>query len=195
MQPPRLNFDFSVDRPLVTSSFSGPVLAHWVATHTNIYEIYIIDTGFLFNSTLEYAASLCDYLGLDLRRLTSLPSNTNPDESGVDACCQHRKVLTLERAIAAMNVNYWITGLRNTGDRKDVPMLDRASPTGIVKINPLAYLTDEDVDRYIADRDLPRHPLFDSGYESIGCWPCTAPGKGRQGRWPDTTKTECGLHQ
>jgi phosphoadenosine phosphosulfate reductase len=67
-----------------------------------------------------------------------------------------------------------------------------------VKVNPIAPWTHDDIDGYIADRGLPKHPLNDKGYPSIGCWPCTkpvAPGEDpRAGRWAGTGKLECGLH-
>jgi phosphoadenosine phosphosulfate reductase len=68
----------------------------------------------------------------------------------------------------------------------------------LVKVNPLVTLTDQDLELYEALHDLPRHPLKDKGYPSIGCWPCTrpvAPGEDkRAGRWSGQAKTECGLH-
>ena len=69
---------------------------------------------------------------------------------------------------------------------------------GLVKVNPLAPWTDEDVKGYIADHDVPYNPLLDQGYLSIGCWPCTKPvadGEDpRSGRWVGLSKKECGLH-
>jgi phosphoadenosine phosphosulfate reductase len=66
---------------------------------------------------------------------------------------------------------------------------------GLVKINPIVAWSDEDVDNYIAENDLIVNPLRFEGYESIGCWPCTMPGAGREGRWAGTAKLECGIHQ
>ena len=67
-----------------------------------------------------------------------------------------------------------------------------------MKVNPIAPWTDLDVEEYALDRELPRHPLHDRGYSSIGCWPCTRPvAEGddpRAGRWAGTDKLECGLH-
>jgi phosphoadenosine phosphosulfate reductase len=68
----------------------------------------------------------------------------------------------------------------------------------VVKVNPLATLSDEDVALYTQLFDLPANPLTDRGYPSIGCWPCTQPADpsadARAGRWAGSTKTECGLH-
>ena len=70
---------------------------------------------------------------------------------------------------------------------------------GLVKVNPIATWTDEDVAGYIADHDVIVNPLIGQGYPSIGCWPCTRavqPGEDvRAGRWSGTAKTECGLHE
>ena len=75
-------------------------------------------------------------------------------------------------------------------------MFEHAS--GRFKVNPLASWTQEDVDRHFAYRNLPKHPLVDQGYPSIGCWPCTKPAADpsdiRSGRWAGMAKTECGLH-
>jgi phosphoadenosine phosphosulfate reductase len=68
----------------------------------------------------------------------------------------------------------------------------------LIKVNPVATWTDDDVEYYVADHDLPSHPLLSKGYLSIGCAPTTrpvAPGENpRAGRWAGTGKTECGLH-
>ena len=65
---------------------------------------------------------------------------------------------------------------------------------GLIKVNPLAQWTQDDVDRYVADNGLLSNPLLSEGYGSIGCAPCTKPGAGRSGRWAGTGKVECGLH-
>jgi phosphoadenosine phosphosulfate reductase len=82
--------------------------------------------------------------------------------------------------------------------RATTPIVSLDVGRGLVKVNPIATWTDEQVAGYIADHDLPVHPLVDRGYPSIGCWPCTrpvAPGEDpRAGRWSGQSKTECGLH-
>ena len=64
----------------------------------------------------------------------------------------------------------------------------------LMKLNPLAGWTEQDVWQRIHERELPYHPLHDQGYASIGCTHCTKPGAGREGRWSGDDKTECGLH-
>ena len=109
-----------------------------------------------------------------------------------------RKVEPLDRALEGKAA--WMTGLRRVEapTRANAPIVALDLGRGLVKVNPLATWTDDDVDGYIADHDLPVHPLADQGYPSIGCWPCSRPvGNGedpRAGRWAGTGKTECGLH-
>jgi phosphoadenosine phosphosulfate reductase len=81
--------------------------------------------------------------------------------------------------------------------RRDAAIVQR-DRRGLVKVNPLANWTDEQVDAYIVEHDVPVNPLLFDGYPSIGCWPCTQrvePGAdARAGRWAGSDKTECGLH-
>jgi len=109
-------------------------------------------------------------------------------------CCQIRKVRPLERRLASFDA--WVTGLRRgqNGSRADILRIDETARP--VKINPLADWSDEEVDKYIRENDVPLHPLYSRGYGSIGCAPCTRPGSGRDGRWwweADADK-ECGIH-
>jgi phosphoadenosine phosphosulfate reductase len=117
--------------------------------------------------------------------------------SDPNACCNARKVLPLERALAGRKA--WVTGMRrvDADTRVEIPVVQR-DKRGLVKINPIASWTDEDIASYAADHDVPLNPLLQQGYPSIGCAPCTrqvAPGEhGRAGRWAGKGKTECGLH-
>ena len=109
-------------------------------------------------------------------------------------CCGAAKVEALERALDGAQA--WITGVRReqSPTRADAQVVEWDEARGLWKYNPLAHWSEEDLWRRIAERDLPYHPLHDQGYASIGCAPCTAPGSGREGRWADSAKTECGLH-
>nr|MDQ3356571.1 phosphoadenosine phosphosulfate reductase family protein [Actinomycetota bacterium] len=78
--------------------------------------------------------------------------------------------------------------------RSRAPKLDRDDRRGVWKLNPLADWDDRDVWRYIQRHDLPYNRLHDRGYGSIGCTHCTKPGEGREGRWANSGRTECGLH-
>ena len=94
----------------------------------------------------------------------------------------------------------WVTGLKrvDTPERAEAPVAAWDDARSLLKINPLAAWTDEAIFEYIDEHQLPHHPLNASGYISIGCAPMTrptAPGEDpRAGRWPDSEKTECGLH-
>ena len=113
-------------------------------------------------------------------------------------CCFMRKVEPLERALEPYDA--WAAGLRRDEGptRANTPLVGFEEPRGKVKIAPLAYWTEADVQAYIKRFNVPVNPLLEQGYTSIGCWPCTrrtAPGEDvRAGRWAMFEKTECGLH-
>lgn len=166
--------------------------------------ILFIDTGMHFPQTLDYRDELIERLGLTGVR-TIHPNETerkvldpksNLWNSDADACCALRKVRPLEPALDGFNA--WITGRKrfHGGARMSLPVFEFAD--GRYKINPLANWAQEDVDLFLEQRDLPRHPLVAQGYPSIGCWPCTQPAADpadpRSGRWAGQEKSECGLH-
>ncbi|MBA3955228.1 MAG: phosphoadenosine phosphosulfate reductase family protein, partial [Acidimicrobiia bacterium] len=103
----------------------------------------------------------------------------------------------LDRALASKAA--WMSGLRRAESpaRAAAPIVAH-DVRGLVKVNPIATWSDDEVDRYIADHDVPVNPLLRQGYHSIGCAPCTAPAQAgddlRSGRWQGSDKTECGLH-
>jgi phosphoadenosine phosphosulfate reductase len=109
-----------------------------------------------------------------------------------------RKVAPLEQALAGYDA--WVTGLRRVEapTRANAPFISFDEAFKLVKINPLAAWTDEDMQNYIDENDVLVNPLVYEGYPSIGCAPCTAkPAEGadpRSGRWQGLAKTECGLH-
>jgi phosphoadenosine phosphosulfate reductase len=154
--------------------------------------IFTIDTGVLFPETYAIWKQVEDRYGAKVEVYDA----ANPDNpwTGGDHCCGVKKVAALEQALTGADA--WITGIRReqAPTRANTQQVERDEKRGIWKFSPLAAWTDEDVWRYIAERDLPYHPLHDKGYDSIGCTPCTLPGAGREGRWAGTDKTECGLH-
>jgi phosphoadenosine phosphosulfate reductase len=156
--------------------------------------VFTLDTGVLFPETYETWRRIEQRYGIeiDVYRGEWIDGLWQRDP---DACCGMRKVEPLERALS--EVDAWITGLRRdqAPSRADTPKLgpDTGHP-GKLKCAPLADWSEKDVWRYIADNDVPYHPLHDRGYASIGCTHCTAPGGGREGRWAGTDKIECGLH-
>lgn len=200
--------DPDLGRVALVSSFGAEsvVLLHLVSVVAPETPVLFIDTRMLFPETLQYQRDLAERLDLrDIRviraGLTDLALN-DPDGSlnrrDTDACCELRKTVPLNRALARFDG--WITGRKryqgNTRDTLD--FFEVEAETGRVKVNPLAHWGKEDVAEYMLNNRLPRHPLVAQGYPSIGCAPCTspvAPGEDeRAGRWRGSDKTECGIH-
>lgn len=192
--------EFGVDNLVVTASFEDAVLVHVAATAVPGIEITLLDTQYLFAETQWLVDELTKRLDLNLRVVRPLVEIV-PDnlwQTDIEGCCNVRKVEPLNRAIAGKHA--WLTGIRRADGptRADAPIAAYDIGRGLVKINPLAALSDDDMALYVQLHDLPVHPLLDKGYFSIGCWPCTrpvAPGEDkRAGRWSGNAKTECGLH-
>jgi len=188
------------------SSFGteAAVVLHYLAQIDRSVPVLFLETGKHFMETLMYRDILIDRFGFtDAREIKPDPADlaakdpngelwkTNPD-----ACCHIRKVLPLERALKPFDA--WITGRKRyqTGTRAALPLFEAAD--GRIKVNPLAHWTSDMVKDAFARFKLPPHPLFDEGYASIGCAPCTrriAVGEdARAGRWSGLDKTECGIH-
>ena len=109
-----------------------------------------------------------------------------------------RKVEPLNRALSTADA--WVTGMRRVDapTRTDIGIVGWDARRGMVKLNPIAEWTDDDVDRYVEEHGVFLNPLRQEGYASIGCAPCTRPvadgEDARAGRWAGKDKTECGLH-
>jgi phosphoadenosine phosphosulfate reductase len=208
---PEERLAFAVERwgekLLFTSSFgagSGVLLHMWsrVAPHL---PVVVIDTGFLFDETLEYRDKVARELGLRIE--VARPEQARDDflvEHGADImardpdfCCARNKVAPLQPYIARSLA--WVSGLRRdqSRTREDVPIL-QPTQDGPVKVHPLATMTAAEARAYMEAHAIPEHPLHARRYLSIGCWPCTRPvadGEDeRAGRWAGQAKTECGLH-
>jgi len=191
---------FGADQLVVTASFEDAVLVHVAATAVPGIEITLLDTQYLFAETKWLVDELTKQLDLNLRVINPEP-HVVPDnlwQTDVEACCHVRKVLPLQRALEGKQA--WVTGGRRADGptRANAPVAAFDPIRGLVKLNPLAALSDDDMALYQQLYELPAHPLADKGYVSIGCWPCTrpvAPGEDkRAGRWSGNAKTECGLH-
>lgn len=182
---------------VMASSFQDAVLIDLCVRVDPKMLTVFLDTHFHFPETLAYMRRIRDIFGLNLEILEpSVDDDVSP--CGAADCCALRKVAPLNAMLETKAA--WITGLKrvDTPERKDAPVVSYDASHDIVKINPMASWTDDDVDSYVAEHALPRHPLNYVGYVSIGCAPTTrpvAPGEDpRAGRWPDSDKTECGLH-
>jgi phosphoadenosine phosphosulfate reductase len=186
------------DDLVVTASFGDAVLAHLAHSALPGVEIVLLDTGYLFAETEWFADDLRRRYGLRLRTVHPL-ADVERDvwQFDTQSCCAARKVEPLERALRGKRA--WVTGLRraDSATRAGTPVVHDDLLRGVVKVNPIATWSDDDVTAYTQRHQLPSHPLADRGYPSIGCWPCTRPADGddpRAGRWAGTDKTECGLH-
>jgi len=183
----------------VTCSFEDVVLAHVAAVAVPGIEIVVIDTQYLFAETQWLAEEFRKKFDANLRVVH--PLQVTPDnlwQRDTEACCNVRKVLPLNAVLSEKTG--WVTGVRRIDGptRAETPVVSLDAVRNVLKINPLALYSDEEMERYEFLHELPRNPLKDRGYPSIGCWPCTKPvAEGedkRAGRWAGQAKTECGLH-
>ena len=200
-------------RAAIGSSFQGAglVIIDLARKHGLNFPVFTLDTGLLFPETVELKQRLEDHFGFKFETLE--PDITTDEQADIhgpelwkqnpDLCCMVRKVLPLRDRLS--DLDCWITGLRRQQSKTrqsigvvEVYVFDEASGREIVKLNPMANWTREDVWKYIREQRIPYNPLHDLGYRSIGCWPCTrltANGEGeRAGRWTGFNKVECGIH-
>ena len=156
--------------------------------------VFAIDTNHLFPETYELWREIERRYGTTIERFEGQPVEDGLWETKPDLYLAIAKVAPLVRALGELDA--WITGIRREQSplRADAPKLGWDEKHELWKANPLADWTDEDCWAYIRERNLPYNKLHDQGYESIGDTHSTVPGKGREGRWAGTDKTECGLH-
>jgi phosphoadenosine phosphosulfate reductase len=193
-------------RTAVVSSFGAEsaVLLHMVAQVEPTTPILFLNTGKLFGETLRYRDRLQDMLGLtDIRSIGPHPiERLARDPEGVlwsrntDACCSFRKVIPMRRALEGFEAS--VTGRKRFQTDARTGMDSVEYFEGRYRFNPLAEWTLSDIEAYFVKYDLPRHPLVEDGYPSIGCLPCTRRVQSteayRDGRWAGLEKDECGIH-
>lgn len=199
--------DPDLGKVTLVSSFGAEsvVLLHMVSVVAPGTPILFIDTMMLFQETLDYQLAVSEKLKLtDVRVVRATDPEValnDPDgtlhQFSTDACCNFRKTIPLERELSQFDA--WITGRKRfQGGERDTLEFFEAEPPARLRINPLAHWRSGDVQDYLAENNLPRHPLVAKGYASIGCAPCTSPIKPgedpRAGRWRGSAKTECGIH-
>ncbi|MBC7907732.1 MAG: phosphoadenylyl-sulfate reductase [Rhodospirillaceae bacterium] len=192
-----------VGRIAVTSSFGAEsaVLLDLVAQVDPSLPVIFLDTGELFDETVEYRLELQAKLGLTnviVVRPTDEDRKAAEDlwRTDIDRCCELRKVRPLAKAVAGFTA--LIDGRKRAHGAERDAMATVQLSGDVVKISPLANWDAHQIEAHFVARDLPRHPLVAQGYRSIGCWPCTRPTKPgespRAGRWAGSAKTECGIH-
>ena len=190
----------------VACSMADTVLPHVVAQHAPWVDVLFLETGYHFAETIGTRGAA--EAALPITIIDVLPVLTVAEQDakyGAELfardpalCCQMRKIEPLERTLAGYEA--WITGVRRDEGptRANTPLLTWDEKFSLVKINPLAAWTFDDVLDYAGVHGVPVNPLLAEGYPSVGCEPCTAkvaPGADpRSGRWSGLAKTECGLH-
>ena len=194
------------DGYVVASNMQDAVLVDLAAKVRPGVDVLFLDTGYHFVETIGTRDAVEAVYDINVVNVTAENSVAKQDELyGKDLfarepneCCRMRKVEPLGKALRGYTA--WVTGIRRVEapTRAQAPLISWDKAFGLVKINPIAAWTDEDMQNYIDANDVLVNPLVFEGYPSIGCAPCTAkPAEGadpRSGRWAGLSKTECGLH-
>jgi phosphoadenosine phosphosulfate reductase len=190
----------------ITSSMADGLLAHLASTAAPGVHVIFLDTGYHFAETIGTRDWITGVLPVTLVNVTPPQTVEQQDaehgprlhDRDPDRCCALRKVKPLATALAGYTA--WGSGVRRdeSPTRAGTRLVDWDAKRGMVKVNPIAAWTQEHVDAYIERHQVPVNPLFEVGYGSIGCAPCTRPVQPgedpRAGRWAGRGKTECGIH-
>ncbi len=192
------------------SSFGAEsaVLLHLIASVDRSVPVLFLETGKHFPETLAYRDTLVARLGLtdfrnlypDAERLAAKDATGLRWSYDPDGCCDLRKVEPLAHAMTGFDASFTGRKAFQSATRNALPRfeLDASDGAGRLKVNPLITWGPAEIAAYFEEHDLPRHPLVEQGFPSIGCAPCTkrvAPGEDpRSGRWAGWDKVECGIH-
>lgn len=170
-------------------------------------DVFYLDTDFHFKETYETRDKMMEIYGM---KFVQMKPEITPEEqaeqfgdelwkSDANQCCNIRKVQPLTKVLSRYDA--WITGIRRdqAPTRANSKKVEYDTKFGLIKFNPIAHWTTEDVWNYIRENNVYYNPLHDNNYPSIGCEHCTRqvmPGEDpRAGRWSGQEKTECGLHK
>jgi len=181
----------------LTASMTDAVLIDLAIKVDPAIEVVFIDTGYHFPETLDTVERVRQHYGLNLRMMTVALQDEPLWRADPENCCSAVKVGQLDRALSGKAA--WMSGLRRAeaDSRVTAPIVAR-DLRGLIKINPIATWSDEDVTSYMEDNKVIVNPLLHDGFTSIGCQPCTQrptdANDQRSGRWAGRSKTECGLH-
>lgn len=198
--------NFSPEAATVACSMADAALPHLVAEQLPGVDVLFLDTGYHFTETYATRDEVARALDVRVVDVTPEQSVAEQDvefgaklfERDAALCCARRKVAPLQDALGGYEV--WFTGVRRdeAPTRTNTPLVTFDERNGLVKVNPVASWSFDDVLAYAAEHRAPVNLLVGFGYPSIGCQPCTnpvAPGDDpRSGRWAGQSKTECGLH-
>lgn len=191
---------------VVASNMQDAVLVDMAAKVRPGVPVMFLDTGYHFVETIGTRDAVESVY--DIRVVNVTPDHTVAEQDNLlgkdlfardpGECCRLRKVVPLGKVLR--DYSAWVTGIRRVEapTRANAPLISFDEAFKLVKINPLAAWSDDDMQDYIDEHDVLVNPLVHEGYPSIGCAPCTAkPAEGadpRSGRWLGMAKTECGLH-
>src|ERR1700738_2793120 len=187
---------------VVASSMADTHLVHLAQAAAPGIDVLFLDTGYHFAETIGTRDAVAHSYRINLISIT--PLRTVPEQDAdhgpklhqrdPDLCCALRKVEPLERGLKPYTA--WINGMRReeSPTRATIPVVDYDAKRNMIKISPLAAWTQDQLDAYITENNVLINPLYQDGYTSIGCEPCTRrplPGEDpRAGRWAGNTKTE-----
>jgi phosphoadenosine phosphosulfate reductase len=194
------------DAFVVASNMQDAVLVHLAVQARPGVDVLFLDTGYHFPETIGTRDAVEQVYGV---RIVNARAELTVDQQDTthgkdlfarepDRCCSMRKVAPLQAGLAGYDA--WVTGVRRAEapTRANTPLVGWDDRFGLVKVNPIATWSDEELAAYIEAHAILVNPLVEAGYPSIGCAPCTAkplPGADpRSGRWAGRAKTECGLH-
>ena len=191
---------------VVASNMQDAVLVDLAAKVRPGVDVLFLDTGYHFVETIGTRDAVEAVYDINVVNVTPENSVEKQDElfgknlfaREPNECCRMRKVEPLGKALRGYSA--WVTGIRRVEapTRANAPLISWDKAFNLVKINPIAAWTDEEMQAYIDANDVLVNPLVFEGYPSIGCAPCTSkPAEGadpRSGRWAGTSKIECGLH-
>ncbi|TFD23516.1 phosphoadenylyl-sulfate reductase [Cryobacterium lyxosi] len=198
--------NFGVGSVAVACSMADAVLPEIVSQQLPGVDVLFLDTGYHFAET--YATRDAVAAALPVTIVDVLPLKTVPEQDALhgaelfardaNACCAMRKVEPLQRSLSGYEL--WFTGVRRdeAPTRANTPLVTWDERNGLVKVNPVAAWSYDELMDYATEHQVPVNILLSQGYPSIGCAPCTQPvaagADPRSGRWATLEKTECGLH-
>ena len=191
---------------IVASNMQDAVLVDLAARALAGVDVLFLETGYHFPETIGTRDAVEALYGVTI--VNAEPEHTVAEQDALlgrdlfardpDRCCNLRKVIPLQATLARYDA--WVTGVRRVEapTRANTPLVTYDEKNGLVKLNPIAAWSDDDMQAYIDEHHVLVNPLVDEGYPSIGCRTCTIkplPGADpRSGRWAGIAKTECGLH-
>ncbi len=199
-----------LERIAIASAFQaeGTIVMHLATQISPDIPILFLETGYQFAETLAFKEQLAERLGLNVVDLVGRYTVQRQLETfgprlferDPERCCDLNKVQPMFHALRELDA--WVTAFRRDSSptRAAAPFVQQYElepGRWIVKVNPMAAWSSQEVWRYIKEHDLPHNPLYDLGYSSIGCAPCTrarlADEPERAGRWAGLSKWECGI--